>query len=106
MLNPIQALITGGQFAERPNTPEQVTATANRLMDMGADFLKSQFTANSFLFHGKLPNLSDACFEALVRAGRARGKKVALHHFEREGFLKGAALGVQYPGTLCYGRIV
>ncbi len=93
-LNPIEALIAGGQFVERIRTPQEATAVANRLVDMGADLLKTQYTANSFVFHGKLPNLSDACYKAIVEVGRKRGKKVAMHHFEREGFAKGVAAGV------------
>jgi len=69
-LNPIEALIAGGQFVERIRTPKEAVAAANRLVDMGADLLKTQYTANSFVFHGKLPNLSDACFEAIVEVGR------------------------------------
>ena len=93
-LNFIEACITGGQFAERVSTPGEVTKVANRLLDMGADFLNTQYTANSFLFHGKIPNLSDDCFDALVQVGRKRGVKVAMHHLEREGFIKGVAAGV------------
>lgn len=93
-LNFIEACITGGQFAERVSTPGEVTKVANRLLDMGADFLKTQYTGNSFLFHGKIPNLSDDCFDALVQVGRKRGVKVAMHHLEREGFIKGVAAGV------------
>jgi hypothetical protein len=46
------------------------------------------------LFHGKLPNLSDACFEALARVGGQRGVRVAMHHIERAVFLKGIDVGV------------
>ncbi|MCX5852166.1 MAG: amidohydrolase family protein [Deltaproteobacteria bacterium] len=93
-LNPVEAFITGGQFAERVSTPDEVTKVANRLLDRGADLLKTQYTAHSFLFHGMIPNLSDACFSALVQVGKKRHVKVAMHHIEREGFIKGIAAGV------------
>ena len=93
-LKPIEALITGGQFVERLTTPEEIITVANRLVDSGADLLKTQYEENSFLFHGKLPNLSDDCLEALVRVGKKRDVNVAMHHFERNGFLKGINVGV------------
>ncbi len=93
-LKPIEALITGGQFVERLTTPEEIITVANRLVDSGADLLKTQYEENSFLFHGKLPNLSDDCLEALVRVGKKRDVNVAMHHLERNGFLKGINVGV------------
>lgn len=93
-LNPIELLITGGQFAQRLSTPEEVTTVAHGLVNEGADLLKTQYSENSFLFHGKLPNLSDECFAALVEVGRERHVPVAMHHTERAGFLKGITMGV------------
>ncbi|MEA3471174.1 MAG: amidohydrolase family protein [Thermodesulfobacteriota bacterium] len=93
-LNPIESLIAGGQFAERLKTPEEVKVVANRLIDEGANWLKTQYSENSFLFHGQLPYLSDACFDELVEAGKKRNVKVAMHHTERAGFLNGIQVGV------------
>ncbi len=93
-LNPVESFITGGQFAERVETPEEVKTVANRLVDSGASWLKTQYSEQSFLFHGAIPYLSDACFEALVETGRRRNIKIAMHQTERAGFLKGIKVGV------------
>jgi imidazolonepropionase-like amidohydrolase len=93
-LNPVESLVAGGQFAERLKTPEEVRVVANRLVDQGATWLKTQYSEQSFLFHGPLPYLSDACFDALVEVGKKRSIKVAMHHTERAGFLKGIQVGV------------
>ena len=93
-LNFIEALMAGGQFVERVDTPGEVNEVSNRLIDWGADWLKTQYSVQSFLFHGKLINLSDACFMALMKVSRQRGVKVAMHHTESTGFNKGIAVGV------------
>ena len=93
-LNPVESFIAGGQFAERLKTPEEIKAVANRLVDEGANWLKTQYSEQSFLFHGAIPYLSDACFDALVEVGKKRNVKVAMHHTERVGFLKGIQVGV------------
>jgi imidazolonepropionase-like amidohydrolase len=67
---------------------------ANRLVDRGADWLKTQYTERSFQFSGLLSNLSDGCFSALMEVSRNRGVKVAMHQMERVGFRKGVELGV------------
>jgi imidazolonepropionase-like amidohydrolase len=93
-LNPIESFIAGGQFVERVSTPEEVKKVANKLIDQGSDWLKTQYSEQSFLFHGKLTNLSDECFMALMKVSRDKGVKVAMHHTEAVGFSKGLQVGV------------
>ena len=93
-LNWIESLIAGGQFVERLDTPEDAATVANRLIDGGADWIKTQYSENSFLFHGKLTNLSDDCFKALRGVSHQRGVGMAMHHTERAGFCKGVRTGV------------
>jgi imidazolonepropionase-like amidohydrolase len=88
------ARFMGGQFVERVDDPERVRQVANRLVDRGADWLKTQYTERSFQFSGLLTNLSDGCFSALMEVSRHRGVKVAMHQMERVGFRKGVELGV------------
>jgi imidazolonepropionase-like amidohydrolase len=93
-LNPIEALITGGQFVERLSTPDEVRRAAHRLVDEKADWLKTQYSEHSFLFHGELSNLTDECFAALMEVSRERGVNVAMHHTEAAGFRKGLQFAV------------
>lgn len=93
-LNFIESLIAGGQFVERLDNPDKASAVANRLIDSGADWIKTQYSEMSFLFHGKLTNLSDACFQSLRRVSRQRGVGMAMHHTESAGFRKGIRIGV------------
>ena len=87
-LNPVESLIAGGQFVERCQEPEQVRKVAERLIDQGADWLKTQYSEESFLFHGRLNNLSDACFRALQDVSKKRGVPVAMHHMDKTAFKK------------------
>jgi imidazolonepropionase-like amidohydrolase len=93
-LNPLAALIAGGQFVERVDTPAEVERVANRLIDGGASWLKTQYSEESLFFRGKMTNLSDDCFAALMDVSRKRGVRVAMHHTEATGFKKGVKVGV------------
>ena len=93
-LNSVQSLVAGGQFVERHTDPERVRQTADRLIDQGANWLKTQYSEESFLYHGRLNYLSDECFNALMEVSRRRGVPVAMHHTEAVGFRKGVSLGV------------
>ncbi|MBC2717794.1 MAG: amidohydrolase family protein [Desulfobacteraceae bacterium] len=93
-LNFFESIIAGGQFVERLNDPEKAAIVANRLIDQGADWIKTQYSEESFLFHGKLTNLSDECFKSLRRTANKRGVRMAMHHMERAGFKKGIQIGV------------
>lgn len=92
-LNFLEAIMAGGQFVERLETPEKAALVADRLIDEGADWIKTQFSLESFLFHGRLENLSDECFMALRRTADRRGVRLALHHTETAGFKKGIQIG-------------
>lgn len=93
-LNPFAAYVAGGQFVERLSTPEEVRRVAHRLLDHGADWLKTQYSEESFLFHGRLSNLSDECLMALIEVAKTRKVRVAMHHTEAVGFRKGLQVGV------------
>ncbi len=92
-LNFVEAIMAGGQFVERVKTPADAARVANRLIDQGADWIKTQYSRESFLFHGRLQNLSDECFMALRRTADQRGVRLALHHTETAGFRKGIQIG-------------
>lgn len=93
-LNFIEAQLAGGQFVERINQPEEAARVANRLVDNGANWLKTQYSEESFLFHGRLTNLSDECFKAIRQTAVNRGVRMAMHHTEAAGFRKGVFIGV------------
>jgi imidazolonepropionase-like amidohydrolase len=93
-LNFIEAIIAGGQFVERIESPEEAVKVGNRLIDRGADWLKTQYSEESFVFHGPLKNLSDDTFMALRKLSRDRGIRMAMHHTETSGFNKGIQIGV------------
>lgn len=92
-LNFVEAIMAGGQFVERVKTPADAARVANRLIDQGAEWIKTQYSKESFLFHGRLENLSDDCFMALRRTADRRGVRLALHHTETAGFRKGIQIG-------------
>jgi imidazolonepropionase-like amidohydrolase len=92
-LNFLEAIMAGGQFVERVKTPSDAALVANRLIDKGAEWIKTQYSEKSFLFHGRLENLSDDCFMALRRTADRRGARLALHHTEAAGFKKGIQIG-------------
>jgi imidazolonepropionase-like amidohydrolase len=93
-LNFIEAIIAGGQFVERIGSPEDAVKVGDRLIDSGADWLKTQYSEESFVFHGQLKNLSDDTFMALRKLSRDRGIRMAMHHTETSGFKKGIQIGV------------
>jgi len=93
-LNFFEAFIAGGQFVERIGSPEEAVKIGNRLIDQGADWLKTQYSEESFLFHGPLKKLSDNTFMALRKVSRERGIRLAMHHTEAAGFNKGIQIGV------------
>lgn len=92
-LNFAEAFIAGGQFVERVEHPAEAALVANRLIDKGADWIKTQYSQESFLFHGRLENLSDDCFMAMRRTADQRGVRLAMHHTETAGFKKGIQIG-------------
>ena len=87
-LNFFESMIAGGQFVERLNNPKKAAIVANRLIDQGADWIKTQYSDESFLFHGRLTNLSDECFQSLRRTANQRGVGMAMHHMESAGSIQ------------------
>lgn len=95
--NPIQRLVMGGQFAERVSTPAEARDVVRRMVDLNADWIKTNHADRSF-FAGRsdpLPIMSDECYRALVDEAHRLGRPVALHQTWLSGFRKGVEIGVQ-----------
>jgi imidazolonepropionase-like amidohydrolase len=95
--NPIQRWMVGGQFAERLETPEQMRDCVRRMTDLGADWIKTGYSTESY-FAGRpdpLPVPSDECYRAIVDEAHKLGRPVALHQTSVAGMRKGVELGVQ-----------
>jgi len=88
--------ILGGQFAERVLTPEEVRNTVQRMVALGADWIKTLHDARSVFVGGRdeLPTLPDECYEALIDEAHTLGKKVAMHQIFLTGFHKGLQFSV------------
>lgn len=91
----VKKLILRGQFAERISTPSEARDVAKRMVDQGADWIKTSHADRSFLLgRGALPTLSNACYGALVDEARRLGRRVAMHHTWATGFRKGVEFSV------------
>lgn len=96
-MNPVQRLLMGGQFAERVSNPAEARDCVRRMVDLGADWIKSGHAENSYFAGrpGKLPNPSDDTYRALVDEAHRLDRPVAFHQTWLTGFQKGVDLGVQ-----------
>ena len=92
----MRKLVFRGQFAEQVSTPQEARNTVRRMVDLGADWIKTAHSDRSFCMgRGRLPTLSDACYEALVDEAHKLGKKVAMHQTWISGFRKGLQFSVE-----------
>jgi imidazolonepropionase-like amidohydrolase len=92
---PLVSLLMGGQMAERVSSPNQVRATVRRMVDRGADWIKTAHTDKSIWLHQPDPLVfDDDCFHALVDEARNQGRSVAMHQIWATGFRKALDLGV------------
>lgn len=91
----LKKLMIGGQFVERVLTPQEVRDAVRRMVDLGADWIKTLHQNYSlFMGRGTLPTLSDECYEALIDEAHMLGKRVALHQVWLSGFRKGLQFSV------------
>ncbi|MFA5400891.1 MAG: amidohydrolase family protein [Dehalococcoidia bacterium] len=85
----IKRAILGGQFAERPVTPEDVRRCVQLMVKQGAEWIKTTHGDKSLMMGwDKIPYFSDECYQALVGESRKAGKKIAMHHTSATGFRK------------------
>ena len=91
------AEMMGGHFVARVTTAREARRAAERNLENGADFLKTEYAENSCFCNGgrKLDVLADECYQAIREVARASGFKVALHATENNGFRK----GIEYDVT-------
>lgn len=91
---PLSSLV-GGQFAERVDTPERVRDAVRRMVEQGADWIKTTHTDKVvWMNRSDPPVFDDACFEALVDEAHKQNRPVVMHQTWASGFRKAVDLGV------------
>jgi imidazolonepropionase-like amidohydrolase len=92
--NPILKWFLGGNYAERPTTTEEIKEACERMVKLGAQWLKTLHQAHSYSYYPRpLPNHADEGYRAILEMGRQHGIKCALHQVFLSGFKKGVDLG-------------
>lgn len=92
--NPVVKWLLGGNYAERPQTVAEVRESCERMVSLGAQWLKTLHQDHSYSYYPRpLPNHSDGGYRAILQVGRAHGLKCALHQPLVSGFKKGVDLG-------------
>ena len=92
--NPVLTWLLGGNYAERPETVEEIREASERMVSLGAQWLKSLYQEHSYSYNPRpLPNHSDEGYRAIVEVGKRHGIKCALHEAFVGGFKKGVDLG-------------
>jgi imidazolonepropionase-like amidohydrolase len=92
--NPILKWFLGGNYAERPTTTEEIKEACERMVKLGAQWLKTLHQAHSYSYYPRpLPNHTDEGYQAILEMGRQHGIKCALHQVFLSGFKKGVDLG-------------
>ncbi len=92
--NPIIKWFLGGNYAERPTDVEEIEEACDRMISLGAQWLKTLHQDHPFTRHPRqLPNHSDEGYRAILEKGRSAGIKCALHEPLVSGFEKGVDLG-------------
>ncbi len=92
--NPVLTWLLGGNYAERPETVEEIREASERMVSLGAQWLKSLYQEHSYSYNPRpLPNHSDEGYRAIVEVGKKHGLKCALHQTFVGGFKKGVDLG-------------
>jgi imidazolonepropionase-like amidohydrolase len=93
-LNPLVKWLLGGNYAERPQTVEEVRETSERMVGLGAQWIKSLHQDHSYSHRPRvLPNHSDEGYRVILETGKKHGLKCALHEPLVSGFKKGVDLG-------------
>jgi imidazolonepropionase-like amidohydrolase len=92
--NPITKWFLGGNYAERPRNVEEIEEACDRMIALGAQWLKTLQQDHTSSYHPRaLPNHSDEGYRAILRKGKEAGIKCALHEPLVSGFQKGVELG-------------
>lgn len=92
--NPVLKWFLGGNYAERPETVEEVREAAGRMVSLGAQWMKTLHQDHSYSYDPHpLPNHSDEGYRLILETGRKHGLKSALHEPLLSGFKKGVDLG-------------
>lgn len=92
--NPVITWILGGNYAERPTNVREIQEACERMISLGAQWLKTLHQEHSYSYHTrKLPNHTDEGYRAILDIGERHGIRCALHEPFLSGFRKGVALG-------------
>ena len=92
--NPLVTKILGGNFAERPRNTAEAREACERMLALGADWLKTLHQEHSYSQVPRvLPNHSEETFRAIVSIARDYGVPCAMHQTLVSGFVKGVELG-------------
>ena len=92
--DPIMKRIMGGNFAERPQTVDEINEVCEEMVRLGAVWLKTLHQDQSFHLKGhRLPNHTDDEYKAILRNGRKHNIRCAMHAMFTSGFKKGVDLG-------------
>ena len=92
--NPILKWIMGGNFAERPETVEEINEVCEEMVRLGAVWLKTLHQDQSFHYKAhSLPNHTDEGYKAILKKGSKHGIRSAMHAMFVSGFKKGVDLG-------------
>jgi imidazolonepropionase-like amidohydrolase len=105
--NPVIKWFLGGNYAERPTRVEEIEEACDRMIALGAQWLKTLHQDHTFSYYPRpLPNHSDEGYRAILAKGREAGIKCALHEPLVSGFKKGVDLGFHtLEHTPCDGEI-
>lgn len=92
--NPAITWLLGGNYAERPQTLAEIREASERMIRLGAQWLKSLHQDHSYSHRPHiLPNHTDAGYRVILETGKQYGLKSALHEPLVSGFNKGVELG-------------
>jgi imidazolonepropionase-like amidohydrolase len=92
--NPVIKWVLGGNYAERPTTVPEIREACEKMIALGADWLKTLQQDHSYSHYPReLPNHTDEGYRTILAVGRENGLRCALHQVLLTGFEKGVELG-------------
>ncbi len=92
--NSVVKWLLGGNYAERPQSVAEVREACERMVSLGAQWLKTLHQEHSYSYYLRpLPNHSDDGYRTILQVGRRHGLRCALHEPLVSGFKKGVDLG-------------
>ena len=87
-------LIAGGQAIDRGDSPDEVAALVRRMVDLGADWVKTCHSDRSLCRgKGELPTWSDEVYDVFFAEAERLGRPVAFHQMWLSAFRKGLQYG-------------